>query len=609
MSSESQSILIFSESPEVRESISSILANDYKLVESETHGQTLGVIGHIKPKVLITDFASVSHDSNAVNQIRQQNPETLVLLVCPREQRDELLETSLPNQTYRVLFSPLSPGQTRLAVSAAIKHEVSHADTQINFVSSPTKSDKPSKSRLLPILVSVGVLALAAIAGLFISNNNKQKLLDQAQAQEQQSQREDVGRLLLTAEAAKNANNLFPPAAINALELYYQALEVEPENQTIKEAIKNLSQDALGDFDLHFANGSNDEAIASIGAAREHAVYNENFAALVEQLIEQKRIAQLGNINVAFSDSKITDADNLLNTYIDIFGADAVEISDLRTKIDAEKSNLDRQEEVAKLVSNIEFSLNRNRLLTPDQQNARFYINRLENTDAAHPGLETFKQDLGNKLIDAARKAIADIDFVAGQRYIDAAQAVGFDNTIISAEQTVLTKAQDDFNAEKAAADAQAETQALALAAAEEEERLANDKLAQENAAQAEAERIAQEEQEAERLAAQQQAELETLLATPVDVALSELTPVNRTAPAYPRRYESRGTTGAATVGFTVNKDGSVSNINIVSVEPESAIAFGTAAEKAVTDWTFSPYTDADGNVRIAKSTIRIVFQ
>ena len=92
-------------------------------------------------------------------------------------------------------------------------------------------------------------------------------------------------------------------------------------------------------------------------------------------------------------------------------------------------------------------------------------------------------------------------------------------------------------------------------------------------------------------------------------MTLSELKATNRTAPVYPKRLESRGTTGSATIAFTVNINGTTSNIIVESVEPLSAAAFGTSAQKAVESWSFEPYQDADGNVRIANSKISIVFQ
>ncbi|KFN43813.1 hypothetical protein N789_07660 [Arenimonas oryziterrae DSM 21050 = YC6267] len=65
------------------------------------------------------------------------------------------------------------------------------------------------------------------------------------------------------------------------------------------------------------------------------------------------------------------------------------------------------------------------------------------------------------------------------------------------------------------------------------------------------------------------------------------LVPVSTPQPAYPPDALRQGTTGEVVVSFTVNSDGSVSNIDIVSAKPRGV--FDRNVQAAVRRWKFQP--------------------
>lgn len=67
----------------------------------------------------------------------------------------------------------------------------------------------------------------------------------------------------------------------------------------------------------------------------------------------------------------------------------------------------------------------------------------------------------------------------------------------------------------------------------------------------------------------------------------SELVPVSTPQPAYPPEAQRSGTAGEVVVSFTVNSDGSVSNIDIVSARPRGV--FERNVQAAVRRWKFQP--------------------
>ena len=69
--------------------------------------------------------------------------------------------------------------------------------------------------------------------------------------------------------------------------------------------------------------------------------------------------------------------------------------------------------------------------------------------------------------------------------------------------------------------------------------------------------------------------------------ASSALVPVSTPQPEYPQDALRRGTTGAVTLEFTVNPDGSVSNLTVVSATPRGV--FERGVQSTVRRWRFQP--------------------
>lgn len=67
----------------------------------------------------------------------------------------------------------------------------------------------------------------------------------------------------------------------------------------------------------------------------------------------------------------------------------------------------------------------------------------------------------------------------------------------------------------------------------------------------------------------------------------SELLPLVRVEPNYPRKAARRGTEGWVEVEFTVLEDGSVSAAKVVKAEPQRT--FNREALRAIAKWKFSP--------------------
>ncbi len=610
MSEEKSSILLLSTSSEVAESVQSILDSDYEILRAKTLTQSFEILDSKRPPIAILDFASAtSMNGDTLEQLKKHKPELVTLLVCPRDKRDQLLESNLSNETYRVLFATLSPGQTRLAVAAALKHakakasempssKKATASTQkpVKTSTSTTTKAKSSNSKLMPIIAGIGILALGGIGWMFMSGDKSEKAPSTPETVEIEKTPAQLEAESLSASAkeAFDSGIFFPPEENNALDSYSKILELDPNNFAAKKALLELSQSALGDVDLHIQNGSIQDAQASIDFARNLGSDRPEFLELIENSINEKKTALISSVEESLASGSFSDAASLVGVADSLFSNDN-KILELKASIEEQQKSLDQASEINNLLNRSRDAINSNRLLAPNRNNAQYFINRLEALDPTNSSIPSLKRNLSSSLLIEARTAALDNDFVNAKRYVDSAARLGASPAAVSSERQRINSLEGKVEEEQLKQEQ--EQQAL------EEQRLLAEtqRQAQEQAdAQAEAERKAEEER---------QAEILRLSTVPVDVQIGDLISVDKAPPNYPDSYQRRNIEGSATIGFTVQKNGIISNVRVISVEPESRTLFGEEAQEAVQKWSFQPYTDENGNNRIANSQVRIVFK
>ena len=612
MSQERPSILLLSASSEIIESVLSILDSDYEILGAKTLSQSFEILDSKRPSIAILDFAAAtSMNGDSIAQLKKHKPELITILICPRDKRDQLLESNLSNETYRVLFATLSPGQTRLAVAAGFKHAKAKASempktSKVQKLSKKTTtpkkqpSPKPpttkSGSKLKPIIASVAVIALVGAVWMFISRDKiKDPVSTEKIVKVEKTQTQiEVESLAIDAKTSLDSGILFPPKQNNALEIYSKILQLDPNNFAAKKALIELSKLALGDLDLQIENGSKDDSQASIDFARELGKNNPGFLKLVEDLIAKKKSLLIENIEATLGSGDISEAASLAAMANALFESDET-ITTLQKTILEQQNTLDQAAEINSLLTKSREAITANRLLTPNSDNAQYFINRLETLDSGNSALDGLKRSLTSSLFLDARRFAQESDFASAKRYVDAAANLGASPASITNERQRIISLETILQEEQLAAE------------------LAEKALAEEQLV-AETERLAQEQADkqaaaAKKLEQERQAETRRLATVPVDLTLSQLTTIKRVAPKYPLKYLNRGLEGTVEIAFTLSRQGVLSDARVMSITPKSAKLFGNAALDAVQQWQFKPYTDKDGNSRIANGQVRIIFE
>jgi TonB family protein len=381
---------------------------------------------------------------------------------------------------------------------------------------------------------------------------------------------------------------------------------------------------------------------------------------LTAQLSQMQLRTELDAARVAIREDRFEDAGSALSVARELNVADTTGIDAVAAELIAARSAQQVDDVLAKATARLESG----DLLSPSNDNARYYYQLVLTNDAGNTAARQGLSVIAGKLAFQARTEIDNGDLrlasdtLANARALDPA----------SSEVAATTEALESKRAEIAEQERidEANRQALAEQQAAAERQAEADRLAAAET-QAEAERLAQEQNAAETIAASAGAmavisdaanaeptDLTSMSTTANDAAIdgsdaptgeafdsttaaltaggasvesmpvktplrepaqaaiyqqptsvSSLTRVKYVAPKYPRSAQRRNLSGWVDVVFTVATDGTVKDIDIRNSEPGET--FVNAATKAVEKWEFEPVVEY-GFVVEKRAGVRLMF-
>jgi len=210
MSTAQTPLLVLTTSSKLQEALTKILEPEYSCEFAKSIEQAEKILQAKPINATIVDFNAAT-ESNAIDELNKLDSSLVHVLVCPREKREELLATDLSNKAYRVLFAPLSSGQTQLAVQSAVRYGSTNTAIQ-------STSKNKTGSKLIPLLAGLG---LAAVAVTFFLSRNSTPATPEQTTQTQQAepmvqltvaQENTIRELNIQASNATELGNLFPPS-------------------------------------------------------------------------------------------------------------------------------------------------------------------------------------------------------------------------------------------------------------------------------------------------------------------------------------------------------------------------------------------------------------
>lgn len=214
-----------------------------------------------------------------------------------------------------------------------------------------------------------------------------------------------------------------------------------------------------------------------------------------------------------------------------------------------------------------------------DWAEAKRLVAMVEKADSAHPSLARLKDSIAKSEIAAQQRA---------------------ETQRLTAEEEA--KRQADLAKQREEDQRKLQEQQRQQAATQQQQQQQQQQTAAAAAAEAERQRQAEAERQRQAEAARQQQQQQRAAAQPATqaaarpaAASNELRAVAQPGPRYPAAAQRVGASGTVQVEFTVNPDGSVSNVRAVSTNAprEFSREFEREAMSAVRRWRFQPVAQA----------------
>jgi len=324
--------------------------------------------------------------------------------------------------------------------------------------------------------------------------------------------------LLDEARSARGSGYIYSPPGTNALELYVAAMSSAPDDPIIAAELEDVVDQTLSMIEKALLEQRTDDAAEALQMVRLADPDSSRLVFLDAQIKQVQLRNALDQARAAIRSGRFEDAGNLIGTAEAVNTGDASEINALKQELSAERS----EQQVDEVLALANDRLNENRLITPSNDNARYYYQLALSNDPDNPAAQQGMTIIANKLVLQARRAIDEEQFSLAGTLLKDAEALDPDSDDLAASKAALADAKADQEAEhQAAADRRVEANRLAAERKAEAGRLADAERRAEVAALTALEKQAAFEKELKiqrQVDAQKRAELERQLKAQVEI-------------------------------------------------------------------------------------------
>jgi len=376
--------------------------------------------------------------------------------------------------------------------------------------------------------------------------------------------------LLNDASLAMAESRYVEPEEANARTLYRAALALEPGNPDAVAGLREIGNLYVQRAESALRGGDVEGALAAYAVAEESDANNPALTLLRELLLAQANAA-IANARTAAVGGDVDSASDWLTQAERYALIDAGTIAGVRNSIEGARQERALLDAIASAEANIAAG----NLISPEGDNAHEQLLELTRSNGDDPRVLSTTERLVERLLNRAAFATAAEQFTVAAELLSAAAVFDVLESDVANAQDWLQQAIDLSTMPPAA-------EAAAAGSVELEEELADVADPAASSSTDEASRVANAP-----MSESQQ-----------PVPLSELDIENFVPPRYPRRAAESELAGFVDLQFTVNTDGSTSNIEIVNAEPGDT--FVSSAINAVRQWRFAEReNDVRAHVRL----------
>ena len=464
----------------------------------------------------------------------------------------------------------------------------------------PSPAEPPSKKPWLPLGIGAAIVVAAATALFFMRNSgNDTKTVPAAAAKTAASGAipgkapettdEKVDALIENAQQAMIERHFIDPAAGSALTLYRDVLLIDPHNGEAQQGLQRLEEILIVRVQSALDERKFDQALQSLETARSINPNDRRFAALDEHIASLR--SELGPVQItaALNAQNFDRAAQLLDDAARAKSLPAAKLAQLRDELRKRREDAD----LVRVTKLIESRMQQGKLIEPHNDSAAFYLEQARQSGVPAAALQAQYQELQRQLALAVRGAIDAKHFSDAEQWLADMRDVGAASVVTGGLQRDLAAARSATSVAKVE-----QPQFLELAQTQSAMQAATGPGASPNVE-------ALSEEVKQKTAAASAASDGGTTALP-NLPEQSLTRLNKLEVVYPDRALQKGIEGWVEMSFTVNPDGTVSNVVVTNAAPASW--FEQAGIKAVGKLRYQPVMQAGQPVAVT-SHLRVVFR
>jgi TonB family protein len=549
--------------------------------------------------IAVLDCAAIASPVEQLTQRLVAQFPDLVLIVSGGIEEQTVLSAQIADgSVHRFLHKPVSEQRVRLFVEAARRrHAEVHALPGPLRRSSPT----PASRRGSPWWGALLAFSVLAVPLAWIALNPPQQRPSHGAAVPGSTPpgraREDaeLESLLTRGDQALSAGSLTTPAGASAADLYRDALRRNARDPRALNGIEQVIGRLLGSAQMQLQQGQLDGAQALAEQARAIDPQHAGVAFLLGQIGAAREHAVLEKAQRAAARGNVAGAIAVLD--------EAAHTEQRPALVDEARQALAQQQLDARVVDYLgraRDALSRAQLISPAEDNARFYIESARTLAPNDARVGEAVRDLIARLESEARQALAARDPDAADSWTTAAAETGADDAQVTELRSQLQELRAAASAEARAASGGHALEEARNALEQHDPAGAAHWLAEARSAGADAAAVATLEAQLQSAADANRPSADNY------VNESTLVRTHYVAPKFPEEARRRGLDGWVELHFVVGGDGAVSALSVVGAQP--AGMFEKAALDAVAQWRYQPVKH-DGQPVSQRIQLRLRFK
>jgi TonB family protein len=334
-----------------------------------------------------------------VEQIKRQFPDLVLVAAGHRDDETSLAALISSGLVYRFIHKPMSPARAKLFAEAAIKK---YDDQRRRAAEAPPpRVASPASGVWLIGGALAALLIIGAIAWIAHRNNGEEAPPPTSSETAKPAAVESP--MLARSAAALAANRLTEPPGDNALELYQQLQARNPADPAARAGLAEVHERLLARAENALLEERLDEAAAAIDTARKSGVESGRISFLTAQLAKSREQMKTAQAQVQKQTRPRTEP----------------------------KPEEDRVTPFLTLATQ---RIADDRLLEPDRDSARYYVQEALRADPQNPAALDAKRALAAKLLEEAHSAIDKRDFARAHLVIEGANGIAVPANIESVQ-------------------------------------------------------------------------------------------------------------------------------------------------------------------------------